>query len=51
MESGFVVPELPPKKNVESIAILKILNTTSRVLGELKGEVKKSPTLKYLLIL
>lgn len=49
MENGFVLPELPPNNDVESIAILKILNTTSRVLGQLKGEVKKIPNSQILI--
>ncbi len=45
----FKLDILPPKYEVENIEILKVLNTTSRVLGELKGEIKKIPNSQILI--
>lgn len=45
----FVIDMLPPKYDVESVKILKVLNSTSRILGELKGEIKKIPNSQILI--
>jgi Fic family protein len=49
MENEFVIAPLPPKYEVENITILKALNSASRVLGELKGEIKKIPNSQILI--
>lgn len=46
---NFIVQPLPPKVDVESIAILKALNVASRALGELRGEIKKIPNSQILI--
>ncbi|MCJ1807790.1 Fic family protein [Flavobacterium covae] len=49
MTTEFKIAPLPPSYNVENVAILKALNVTSRVLGELKGEIKKIPNSQILI--
>lgn len=45
----FKIDKLPPKIDCETVAILKALNSASRALGELKGEVKKIPNSQILI--
>lgn len=47
MNTEFKIQPLPPTFDVENIAILKALNAASRALGELRGEIKKFPILKF----
>jgi Fic family protein len=49
MINEFETMPLPPNFEVENIKILKALNTASRVLGELKGEIKKIPNSQILI--
>ena len=49
MINEFTIMPLPPQVDVESVKILKALNTTSRALGELKGEIKKIPNSQILI--
>ncbi len=49
MENEFLIVPLPPNYEVENVTILKALNATSRVLGELKGEIKKIPNSQILI--
>jgi Fic family protein len=49
MKNEFVVAPLPPNYDVENIKILKALNAASRVLGELRGEIKKIPNSQILI--
>ena len=48
MSAEFKIQSLPPQFEVENITILKALNAASRALGELRGEIKKYPILKFL---
>ncbi|PQJ74286.1 Fic family protein [Polaribacter gangjinensis] len=47
--SSFIIENLPPKIDSESVTILKQLNRASRALGQLKGEVSKIPNSQILL--
>jgi Fic family protein len=49
MNENFIVIPLPPIYEVENLKILKALNTASRALGELKGEIKKIPNSQILI--
>jgi Fic family protein len=49
MKNEFLIAPLPPKFDLETITILKALNKTSRMLGELKGEIKKIPNSQILI--
>lgn len=49
MENEFDIPQLPPRVDVETVNILKALNSASRALGELKGEIKKIPNSQILI--
>lgn len=49
MNENFIVTPLPPIYEVENLKILKALNTASRALGELKGEIKKIPNSQILI--
>jgi len=49
MENEFTIHPLPPNFQIENITIFKALNATSRVLGELKGEIKKIPNSQILI--
>lgn len=49
MENEFLIVPLPPNYEVENVTVLKALNATSRVLGELKGEIKKIPNSQILI--
>jgi Fic family protein len=49
MNTDFIVATLPPNYDVESVRILKALNAASRVLGELRGEIKKIPNSQILI--
>jgi Fic family protein len=49
MNTDFIVAILPPNYDVENVRILKALNAASRVLGELRGEIKKIPNSQILI--
>ena len=49
MINEFEIVPLPPNFDVENVKILKALNTASRALGELKGEIKKIPNSQILI--
>lgn len=49
MDKEFIVTPLPPIYEVENLKILKALNTASRALGELRGEIKKIPNSQILI--
>ncbi len=49
MINDFTILPLPPQVDVESIKILKALNTASRAHGELRGEIKKIPNSQILI--
>jgi Fic family protein len=49
MKNKFFISPLPPIYEVESLKILKALNTASRALGELRGEIKKIPNSQILI--
>lgn len=49
MNENFILTPLPPIYEVENLKILKALNTASRALGELKGEIKKIPNSQILI--
>ena len=49
METEIQIPFLPPKVQIETVAVLKNLNAASRALAQLKGEVKKIPNSQILI--
>jgi Fic family protein len=49
MKNDIIITSLPPSYDVENVKILKALNAASRVLGELRGEIKKIPNSQILI--
>jgi len=49
LETEIQIPFLPPKVQIETVAVLKNLNAASRALAQLKGEVKKIPNSQILI--